>query len=139
MTPVGKPFGNRAIANFLGMRADGDTLYLAYENIDDDYAPAVLQLNAKGKKWVPVAAMADGAATGGFDMTDKLAIGYVDSEKVAYVVPFADGAWSSAVKVSPGPVDGLAVASDGSTTYVAYIDTTDGGKVVVKKLYEQEG
>ncbi len=136
LLPVGKDIKSRNIANFLGMKSDGRDLYVAHEDIDNEYQPRFLKLDDKRKKWVPLAA----APAGGhidckeFEWTEKLAMAWLTEDEHGMTARLDGDQWSPPVKVASGPVSSLRIASDLDTTYVVFIDSSDGDKVIVRKM-----
>jgi hypothetical protein len=129
---VGKPVKGPHIANFLGMQADGSKLYVAIEDSKQGYAPSILKLDDKGKKWQPIAAVPAGVGTKGFAWSDQLALVWVDGEDHAMTIRFDGSAWTTAAQASPDGILGLAVASNLDRTYVAVIEAD--GAVVVRQF-----
>ncbi len=131
---VGKPVKSKSITNFLGLRADGRALYLAFEDNSNAYAPTFLQLNDKRTKWEATVAIPAGAKVGTkeLDWSEKLAVVWLDDAGEAWLIRLAKGAWTPATKVGAGAVNYIAVASDLDRVFVATIDADRA--LVVREL-----
>jgi len=140
LEPVGAPYKSKHIANFLGMRADGRQLYLAYEDNSNAYQPTVLKLDDKRKKWKALPGLPADAGVGTKELqwTEKLAFAWLVDDSKVMTARFDGTAWTKPVQIGAGTEMGIGIASNLDTTYVAYVDTANGNRVAVKVIEPDE-